>query len=274
MIGSIAWTMRDTNGNETRMVRGANSVPAQIKSRDFINQDPAYVHGCTQAWDMMRDDWHANNATGDFAYPMTQEYASKTDCLIPTEYGIVVTCAKSGVILSCQSVTDMNSITASGVLGGPEAAKNDPIGHKALLSFADDGMIRSYDLFVMQQNAVPHLESMFRGVVTKQPTDITGYTVVSVPGTVRYANLVRFGEVCRKEYGTGWILSAEANFKYSGFNLEEFPHNAAGLVAIKDRIRELAFSLSLAEDIGWDKAIEKAQRRTDAEQAEAASCEG
>jgi len=109
MGGSIAWTIREANGNEHRMKRWTNIIPETITD-GFLAGDPALFEEAMESYLNMKADWERNGPDGPFEHPMTTAYAPYPFGLQPAEYGFIVTDFQTKTLISCNHYTSFDHI--------------------------------------------------------------------------------------------------------------------------------------------------------------------
>ncbi len=104
MGGTVAVTIRKTDGREHRMARWTNVLPWFVENQKFLGKDTTHIQNYIAMWEDMRQDWIDNHETGNFRHNMTSCYGDHP-YLAPAGYGLVVLDQQSAVILSMQGYT-------------------------------------------------------------------------------------------------------------------------------------------------------------------------
>lgn len=109
MGGSLAITIRQSNGKEYRMLRWTNSLPNFITNPKFFKEDKQWFKDYMEPWFDMKKDYEQNKTTGKFKLNMTDCYFPYS-YLAPADYGLVVIDFKTKTLLTMQGYSDLNSI--------------------------------------------------------------------------------------------------------------------------------------------------------------------
>jgi hypothetical protein len=108
MGGSVAWTIRQSDGTEHRMQRWTNILADAHWEDGFLHEKKEAVDYALETWRNMAADYEANHATGEFEIDMTPVYAPYPYGLRPSEYGVIVTDFQTKTIISSQHYTSLN----------------------------------------------------------------------------------------------------------------------------------------------------------------------
>lgn len=114
MGGSVAITLREPDGKETRMVRWTNIMPHFICNTKMINGNRDHIDEFLLKWQEMKLDWEMNHESEKFDNAMTKFYVPYDgQCLYPVEYGLVVVDLQKNHLLSYQDYTNFTRISAA-----------------------------------------------------------------------------------------------------------------------------------------------------------------
>lgn len=229
MGGSIAITLREPDGTQHRMIRWTNIMPHFICNRLMVQKDDDHIQDFMYLWRDMKEDWDRNHESGQFVNNMTDVYVPYDNaCLYPHGYGLVVVDLEHGILLSMQGYTSLAKIyqvsiklaLRGGIMDGEDGLSDV----KRLKAFYDAGKITHWrNVNVPAEHPLP---DSFEELLQLVSDDV-------------HANE---------------FLNFELDL--SPMVLEEYEESAEGCEALRDRVLELGFILSDAENAKWDEYIE------------------
>jgi hypothetical protein len=104
MGGSVAFMLRDRDGEEHRMCRWTNTMPYFVKNVRLVRKNRPHLAKWVKTWTDMYEDY----TSGANKHNMSKVYASHP-YLAPYSYGLVVVDCIKNKIISCQDYTSFDT---------------------------------------------------------------------------------------------------------------------------------------------------------------------
>lgn len=295
MGGSLAWTIRLSDGTEHRTNQWTNPMPPLIQNPDFLAGEQDAIDAALADWLAMKSDWETNHETEDFEYRATRVFGPYPFGLRPSEYGLVVTDFVSKTILSLQGYSHLDKLLALRLSSGPDAMDISPTRAEQITQAAQDGRVKSYEFVVRRADAAEAMKSI--GATVEPHLYDPKSLVVSVPGSVDLDDLTELCDSIRENVpahphapdvaaarvqltqmppedperarleavlhymesshrsDSNPFFFAHANLDLAPFTLEVFSEGSEGYEALLARVQELGFQLSDEELTAWNQRI-------------------
>jgi hypothetical protein len=250
MGGNLAVTIREEDGTEHRMSRWTNPTPYFVNNMLLLQKDKDYLKNYLKTWYDMREDYLANQATGNFKHNMTSMYCDHP-YLAPDEYGQLVIDYKENKILSSQGYTHLGMISCIGAsldYDDDEEYKDVeadlPLDShwRSLCSFYEQERIRGVIFYGNKANkSVRKLYGKDLKII-EQNKACTLYDCSFIPSIDYLKKLVK----C-KEFTFGFFL-----LDMLPFETTDFGESLESIRKMKKAVLELGFELSEEEHKIWD----------------------
>lgn len=260
MGGAVAWTLRLRDGTEYRMKVWTNPIPGLVQDLDFLTEKPEAIYRIVNPWMARKADWEENRLTGSYRIGDTPIFAPYPHGLFPCDYGLIVTDFKTRKFFSYQGYSTLDQIPALR-LQYPDDIANEDSKTDTLKTFIAANRIRHYRLFARNEAVAKKIASSHPGT-RYSPLRIGRLEqTVLVPGSTPYASLIETCDRLKVDTLDRPISYPAAVIDLSPFTYERFDTRARGCETLLARVRDLGFSLSEAEEKGWEEQI-----RCDAEE--------
>jgi hypothetical protein len=259
MGGNVAVTIR-SNGVEWRMDRWTNPLPEVLHNPDFLNRTNGALQAYVQIWLDMGQDWAKHGPNGPFKHNMTEVYAPYPFGLKPSEYGAIVVDFDTGHILECQGYTAIGTRSWHAFEYGYDRVA-DVFGddHEAtVLAMEKAGRVRSFDAIVdASKKQVLEEVQAFPGA-TVVASQVAGSVHVSIPTPEGLDGLRAYGQTLRKRHTNSKhfpLRFVRLTLDMAPFTVESFEVSDVGFTAMLQRVQDLGFVLTDAEQAAWAERI-------------------
>jgi hypothetical protein len=114
MGGSVAVTLRESDGKEHRMCRWTNIMPFFISNLKLVKEDKEHIRGFTDHWQTMVDTYESGEDSEAISHSEAACYAPY-GYLAPCSYGLIVVDMQNKKILSCNDYHNTGHMSAISV---------------------------------------------------------------------------------------------------------------------------------------------------------------
>lgn len=252
MGGSVAWTIRCSDGTQHRMCRWTNLVGDLVWLDGFQDEDPDAIEVVLRGWRKMAADYEANHASGEFESAITPWCAPYPYGLRPAEYGIIVTDFQTKTMISCQDYSPLNKCSAWGkdvpetlrdiidrIEAGADCNESIPDRRDASISNSKREL-----LFVaLRERQVLEIQMVGKSADAKT-IETKGWSATEVQEAIASG---------RDEGYDFWNIT----FDMPGWSVIEFPnHTKEGRRHVFDEILRLGFELDASERADFESWVE------------------
>lgn len=271
MGGSLAWTLRLSDGTEYRMNRWTNEMPHLIVHPDFLDEKPERISECLSSWLDLKADWEENRESGVFRNQIAGVYAPYPYGLRRSEYGLVVTDFQSRTILTHQDYSDLSRIMLPWIQFGCAPDRNMLGYFDRATAFERVGRVKHFEMIVEGEDIARALEELG----ARFETSARGNSLLAkIPGTVSLADLHAATRAIVARARDAWMLDPECNprcysaamvFDPAPFSIENFSRFPDGWRRMHARIRDIGLALTPREAGTWEAELAEYDREQDKE---------
>lgn len=267
MGGTVAVTLRESDGTVHKMAMHTNPIKAKIFTQSFLNEEREAIDALIKPWQQSQQDWANNQQSGEFENRSTPWYAPYGK-LGPKGYGLIVIDFVNQEILSAQDYTKFDYLIAS----------NPILECIKLLSLADKRVVDDEVCAQIAEQQNTELKQLFElfelGAITgikycqyKEDDDEVVFDQFVIQSTVdmSFAELMDFcfkRENSRFGYNIGSDVCDVSAYNFVvqplGFKLLPFEgHDAESIHAMKAHIEKSGFAMDEADITAWNAWFER-----------------